>query len=240
MASLPNILTRADSVHEDRQYTESSFVSIFRKEGYHTSWLSNQDIGYTFAPFIAECDTTVFINAGKSVYVFSPWIDEEILPTLDNFEKKSSAHELYLIHPIGSHWYYNNHVPETGWYFKPVTTNRLPTANTIEQLTNSYDNTIRYMDYVLNEIIQRMENKNALVIYQSDHSEALGEGGEYLHANETEMAKHPACIIWYSNQYAASNPEKVEKLIANKNKHYRTDYVFYFRSISLVFFRRVL
>lgn len=227
LASLPYILTRADSVHDERQHTESSFISIFRNEGYQTSWLSNQDIGTTFAPFIAECDTAVYINAGKSVYVFSPWLDEEILPVMDDFEKKRSSHKLYLIHTIGSHWYYNFHVPEAHWYFQPVTTNRLATLNTIEQLTNSYDNTVRYMDYVLNEIIQRMETKNALVIYQADHGEALGEDGEYLHANETEMAKHPACIVWYSDKYAASNPDKIQTLVANKDKRYRTDYVFY-------------
>lgn len=227
LASLPFILTRADSADGSRQFTETSFVSIFRQEGFHTSWLSNQDMGSTFAPFLSECDTMVFANAGKSVYVFSPWLDEELLPIFDSLENNATARELYILHPIGSHWYYNNHVPEQHWHFQPVTTNRLVTANEPEQVINSYDNTVRYMDSVLDEVIRRVEDKTALVIYQADHSEALGEDGMFLHANDAEAAKHPACIIWYSDRYAVLFPEKTEALHRNASKHYRTDYVFY-------------
>lgn len=227
LASLPYILTRADSANETPQFTESSFVSIFRQEGYRTSWLSNQDMGSTFMPFLNECDTIIFANAGKSVYVFSPWFDEELLPVLDSLEAHATPRELYIVHPIGSHWYYNNHVPEHQWYFRPVTTNRLVTANEPEQVINSYDNTVRYMDYVLDGLIGIFEHKNALVIYQADHSEALGEDGLYLHANDAEAAKHPACIIWYSDRFAQNYPAKVEALLGNAGRHYRTDYVFY-------------
>ena len=57
--------------------------------------------------------------------------------------------------------------------------------------------------------------------------EALGEDGYFLHANDAEPVKHPACIIWYSDKYAEANPEKIKALILNKDKRYRTDYVFY-------------
>ena len=227
LASLPYILTRADSLHGEFQYTETSFVPIFRNEGFYTTWISNQDLGSTFVHFLEECDTSIFANAGKSTYVFSPWEDEEMLPILDKLEQKSYARKLYILHTIGSHWYYNNHVPQDRYYFQPVTTNRLVTNNTTEQIVNSYDNTIRYMDGFLDSIITRFENKPSIVIYQSDHSEALGENGEYLHANETEQAKHPACIIWYSDKYAWQYPDKIKALVANKDKRYLTDYLFY-------------
>ena len=227
LASLPYILTRADSVYSERQFTETSFVSILHKEHFRTAWISNQDYGTTFTPLMAECDTILFANAGKSTYVFSSWLDEELLPLLDIMEKEQAPHKLYILHTIGSHWYYNNHVPQTQWYFQPVTTNRLVTANSIEQITNSYDNTIRYMDYVVNKVIEQFASKSALILYQSDHGEALGEDNEYLHANETEMAKHPACFVWYSDKYANLFPEKINALRRNSNKRYRTDYVFY-------------
>ncbi len=227
LASLPYILTRADSTHVDRQYTETSFVSIFRNAGFYTSWISNQDLGSTFSHYLGECDTAVFANAEKSVYVYSQWLDEELIPILHHELTSRSSCSLSIIHTIGSHWYFNNHVPPTMYYYQPLTTNRVASSNTIEELVNSYDNTIRYADFFVDSVITLLENENALVIYQSDHGEALGEDGYFLHANDAEPVKHPACIIWFSDKYAANNPEKIKALIRNKDKRYRTDYVFY-------------
>jgi len=227
LASIPYILTRADSTHEQYQYSETSFISIFKQAGYETSWISNQDLGSTFSPFMSECDTTIFANAGKSVYVFTKWVDGDLMPIFHSLCSSSPARSVYIMHTIGSHWYYNNHVPDSMCYFQPITTNKMVTANTIEQFINSYDNTIRYMDYFVDSVISSLEHENAIVFYQSDHGEALGEDGEYLHANETEMAKHPACFIWYSDTYQQTYPDKIKALIANKDKRFRTDYVFY-------------
>jgi len=227
LSSLPIILTRSDSIHKDYQYTETSFISIMRQSGYRSAWISNQDMGSSFSHFLAESDTIVFANAGKSVYVFSQWLDEELIPLMDSIFLPHPAHALYILHTIGSHWYYNNHIPETMHYYKPTTTNRVITTNTKEQIINSYDNTIRYLDFYLDSLISTLENQKAIVFFQSDHGESLGENDMFLHANDEEACKNPACIIWYSDQYAKENPEKVAALIANKDKHYRTDYVFY-------------
>ena len=82
LASVPVLLTRADSLHPEYQYSETSFAAILRNEGYHTAWISNQDLGDTFASFPAECDTIVWLNAGKSVFIFSEWYDENLLPEM--------------------------------------------------------------------------------------------------------------------------------------------------------------
>ena len=226
LASLPYILTRADSINEQPQYTETSFVSIFKDAGFSTSWISNQDLGNTFTPFLGECDTAIFANAGKSTYVFSQWLDEDLIPILHS-RFTDAPRSLYILHSIGSHWYYNNHVPKERYYYQPITTNRVVTYNSTEQLINSYDNTIRYMDYFVDSIIDIFENHCALVIYQADHGDALGEDGYFLHANDAEAVKNPACIIWYSDKYAELCPKKVAALVANKDKRYRTDYFFY-------------
>ena len=227
LASLPYILTRADSIHDEYQYTETSFVSIFRKAGFYTSWISNQDLGSTFSHYLSECDSVAFANAGKSVYVYSQWLDEDMIPILQSNLSTHSPRTVSIMHSIGSHWYYNTHVPQSGYYFLPITVNRVVSSNTIEEIVNSYDNTILYMDFFVDAIITLLENSNSIVIYQSDHGEALGEDNLFLHANDAEAVKHPACVVWFSDKYKKANPEKVEALIRNKDKRYRTDYVFY-------------
>ena len=227
LASVPVLLTRADSLHPEYQYSETSFAAILRNEGYHTAWISNQDLGDTFASFPAECDTVVWLNAGKSVFIFSEWYDENLLPEMGKQLAKENNKHLLILHTIGSHWYYNNHVPDMYNYFQPTTDNRVVTNNRHEAVINSYDNTIRYTDLVLDSIIARMTNRCAIVFYISDHGESLGENGNWLHAAGAEETKYPACVIWYSDVFAQQYPEKITALYANKNNRYRTDFLFH-------------
>jgi len=227
LASVPVILTRADTLHPEYQYMETSFAAILRQCGYHTAWISNQDMGETFAHFPAECDTAIWANAGKSPFVFSGWYDEELLPFMDEQLSLHNPRNLLILHCIGSHWYYNNHVPESHNYFLPVTDNRVVTNNTREQVINSYDNTARYVDFFVDSVIQRLEDRCAVLVYLSDHGESLGEDGNWLHATGAEETKHPACLVWYSDRYAHIYPEKVQALHENAQRRYLTDFMFH-------------
>lgn len=225
--SVPFILSPADSIHPDRSATHHSFIRTFHECGFRSAWLSNQDQGRTYVSFIHETDTLIFPNANKSVFVFDPWYDGQLLPPLDSLMTHASSRNIYILHTIGSHWYYNLHVPESYQVFQPVTANRVITNNTPQQIINSYDNTALYMDAVIDSLIQRLEHRCALLIYLSDHGEALGEDGHYLHAGDSEPLHQPACFIWYSDKYAATYPDKIKALVANKDKRYRTDFLYY-------------
>ena len=225
--SVPFILSPADSIHPDRSATHHSFIRTFHECGFRSAWLSNQDQGRTYVSFIHEADTLIFPNANKSVFVFDPWYDGQLLPPLDSLMANASPRNIYILHTIGSHWYYNLHVPEPYQLFQPVTANRVITNNTPQQIINSYDNTAVYMDAVIDSLIQRLEHRCALLIYLSDHGEALGEDGHYLHAGDSEPLHQPACFIWYSDKYAATYPDKIKALVANKDKRYRTDFLYY-------------
>ena len=225
--SVPHILTRADSTHTERSYTEYSFIRSFHDAGWHTAWLSNPDYGHTYISFIQEADTAVFPNADKSVFVFEPWYDEELLPHLDRIMARDDAKNLYVLHTIGSHWYYNNHVPATCQRFVPMTDNRVASYNTREQMVNSYDNTALYLDCFLDSVIRRLENRNAVLVYLSDHGEALGENDCWLHAADTPETQNPACIVWYSDLFAGRYPDKVQALKENRTKRYRTDFLYH-------------
>lgn len=225
--SVPHILTPADSLHPEWSASHCSFIRIMAENGFQTAWISNQDNGRTYFSFIHEADTIIFPNASKSTYVFDPWYDEQLLPPLDSVMMLGGKRRLVVLHTIGSHWYYNNHVPTQWQIFQPMTSNRVITNNTEEQIINSYDNTAVYLDVVLDSLIQRVENRLAIIIYLSDHGEALGEDGNYLHAGENYALHRPACIIWYSEKYATAYPDKIQALIANKDKYYRTDFLYY-------------
>lgn len=226
--SVPHILTAADSLQPEIAGQSYSFVRYFKEAGYRTYWISNQDMGHTYAAIIQEADSIIFPNAEKSVFVFDPWYDEDLIQQLDTLcSNELYPRNLYVLHTIGSHWYYNIHVPDSFQIFQPVATSRTVTHNSPEQVINSYDNTALYLDYILNSIMNRFANRCAIMLYLSDHGEALGENGKWLHAGSVDAMHYPAALVWYSDLYAQQYPKKVSALKENRTKRYRTDYLFH-------------
>jgi glucan phosphoethanolaminetransferase (alkaline phosphatase superfamily) len=174
-----------------------------------------------------ECDTIIYAHPEKSVYNYNEWLDIDLLPFVAKTLEKETPKNLFILHTIGSHWYYNNHYTKQFGKFQPETKSRVINQNQPEEIINSYDNTILYTDFFLNEIIKMLENKNALMIYIADHGETLGEEGMWLHAGDNDASKNPAFIVWYSDQYKNKYPEKVNALIQNKNLRWRTDFLFH-------------
>lgn len=225
--SLPHILTRADSIYPERAFQEKSFISLFRKCGYYASWISNQDPAETYVSFINECDTVLYCHPEKSVYNYNEWLDEDLIPLAKEIKKKDSPCNLFVLHTIGSHWYYNNHFSPPFKVFTPVTSSRILSQCSKEELINSYDNTVVYTDFFLDSLIQLFENENAVMIYLSDHGETLGENGAWLHAGDSEASHHPACIVWCSDKFEQKYPDKVKALEMNRNRYFRSNFLFH-------------
>jgi lipid A ethanolaminephosphotransferase len=74
------------------------------------------------------------------------------------------------------------------------------------EIVNSYDNAILYTDHVLAGIIHYLQAKtdrNAGLIYLSDHGESLGEAGIYLHGLpygiSPDVQREVPMLFWLSN-----------------------------------------
>ena len=226
--SVPYIMSRADHDNPDLGYEEHSFISILRQAGYHTAWLANQEPIITFVYFMNECDSLVNISNGKSSFIYSEWLDEDILPHYKNILSEQHNRQFMLVHTIGSHWYYNNHYPDNFMIYKPVITSKVISSNSHEEMVNAYDNTIVYSDYIWYQLINELRDRNAILIYLADHSENMGEDGHYTHGDGDWTSQHePACFVWYSDKYASYYPEKISRLKANKDKKYNTSFLFH-------------
>ncbi|MCX7986945.1 MAG: lipid A phosphoethanolamine transferase [Bacteroidales bacterium] len=227
LKSLPHILTRADSANHAPATDEHSFISIFKACDYKAWWLGNQDLNKVFKPFALECDTFIINKPFKSDYNFTGKYDEELLPYLDQALSLSSPRKLIIFHQVGSHWYYPSYYPPSFEYFKPVLKSKSFNLSDKQKIINAYDNSVRYTDYILWQIIERLRHRKAIMIYLSDHGELLGENGKWIHAQDTEYEKNPACIVWFSDSYRIQYPDKVEAAERNKNKRFRSDFLFH-------------
>lgn len=227
--SLPYILTAADSLHPQYAYTHRSFISFFNTCHFDSYWLANQEPATAYLYFTNEAQRIIHINEGKTVYNFEPysWLDTQIDSAFQAIVRQHRNRSLVIIHTIGSHWWYKAHYSKKLETFKPTINSRNIPSSTTEQLVNTYDNTVLQTDAFLDGLIQQLRQKKAILIYLSDHGEALGENGLWLHANDAPPIHHPACIIWMSDSYKAAFPEKVAGLLANKNKYFNSSFLFH-------------
>ena len=91
-------------------------------------------------------------------------------------------------------------------------------------LINAYDNCILYLDSFMDELITYVDslNRSAVVLYISDHGESFWEGEKKLTLHGSyeisEYEFHVPMLVWYSDEYAANYPSKVENLKKNKTK----------------------
>ncbi len=231
-ASVPQILT--DELLEQKKESYTSIYSVVNKAKFKTTWIGNQTLEKSFAPIVYTNSEVILVDKYKSDFSFNKELDEAMLLPLDDV-LKLSPRQFTTLHMMGSHWWYENRYTEDYSKFKPIIDSKYIPSLSSEQIINSYDNTILYLDYFLSEIINRLEKEEepSLLFYVSDHGEHLGENGKWLHAQAGEEAKNPAYIIWFSEKYKEKYPKRVSKITKLKNNKLTTD-VIYFTILELL------
>ena len=201
----------------DSIYTTKSLISAFNEAGFATAYLSNQGRNHSFIDsFAREAQKTVFLtDNGHSHH------DEELLPLLHDFiEQSTNSKIMVILHTYGSHFNYKDRYPSSFSVFLPDKTADAEVFNRNE-LINAYDNSIRFTDYVLNRVIDMLENRQCLsgMIYLSDHGEDIFDDkrNRFLHASPvpTYWQIHVPLIIWMSPQFKEAYP----MLYANANNN---------------------
>ena len=119
--------------------------------------------------------------------------DEVLLQNLDDEIAHMKGDKLVALHLIGSHGptYYKRY-PDEHRFFKPDCPRSDIENCSNEELVNTYDNTIRYTDFVIAEMIKKLKSYedryNTSLLYVSDHGESLGAMGLYLHGTPYKFA----------------------------------------------------
>lgn len=225
--SVPVLMTKADPTDPVAPYNDQSFVTLFKKAGYSTAWFANQSISQSYAYFAHECDSLIYCNGAKSDYSYDKWLDADLLPMISQWSEKTAGPKLAVVHTIGSHWWYKSHYTDRQTRFRPDISNKEIAASTAEQIINAYDNTIIATDEFLAGLFAELRGRNAVVLFISDHGEGLGENGVFLHASENEATHYPACMIWYTPEYARLFPDKIAAARRGKDLRHTTEAIFH-------------
>ncbi|RKE98795.1 phosphoethanolamine transferase [Ichthyenterobacterium magnum] len=226
--SLPRIITNLGINSSDKTNKVISVFDVFKQCDYDTFWIGNQELENSYGFLAKSNKKVVLVDSLRSVLSFNKALDEELLQPFKKafFKDKNS---LITLHMMGSHWWYENRYSDAFRKFKPVIDSKHIPSLSSEQMINSYDNTILYLDNFLNKTISVLEesDETTLLIYISDHGEILGEDGKWLHSQKSEAAKNPAMLVWYSDKFKENFTDKAEALHLNKNNSFTTDIIYH-------------
>ena len=241
--SVPMLLSAASAEDFERLFHEKGILAAFKEAGFHTVFISNQLPNHSFIDFLGEqADEHYFLKKEESAQ--GSHYDEDLLQKLDEILPKadasSSAHYRYrklfvVLHTYGSHFNYQERYPRSFAYFKPDSRSEAMPENR-RDLLNAYDNTIRYTDYILHGIIERLQKWEGIqtktdgvyvqptsaMLYTSDHGENIfdDERSLFLHAapKASDYELHVPFIIWTSNGFSKQYPDILKALGENRSK----------------------
>jgi lipid A ethanolaminephosphotransferase len=179
---LNGIATRASTLYARPKILEKEGVkltTVVSKAGVPTSCYVN----YTLYDNCATPGETPATNCGHGGKCY----DEDVIPLFEkNLATYASGYRFIVLHlGGGSHGpLYSDRYPPEFQQFKPMCTDAdVATQCTRDQLYNSYDNTILYVDHVLGLALQALDRSGVpyVFIYLSDHGESLMEDGVMFH-----------------------------------------------------------
>lgn len=242
--SVPCMLSNMPRVdYNARQaVARDNVLDIMKKAGVDVTWYNNNgyDCRYTgvckkIQNVYINLDDCKGDNAGGFCY------DSVLLKELKQnlVETKDDNSKVVVLHVVGSHGptYYQRY-PKGFNKFGPTCDQGDINACSNKKLENTYDNTIRYTDFILAKVIGELKTKpvadkyDTAMVYISDHGESLGEDGLYLHAVPYGIAplyqKRVPWIMWFSQNFLKDNELNKSCLIkeSNKKKTFSQDNVF--------------
>ena len=218
-------------------YTCQTLPQIIREAGYHSTWISNQSKRGFYDNIIGNfadlCDTTIF-NGDKFSGMLRKNPDGELLPVLDSIVRADSSRHrnFYVVHLMGSHPGFHDRYPDGFEFFHETDYPLRPAPQRFYFAT--YDNSLRYTDHVLSEIIRRFQDKETILLYLSDHGlDFYVTQDDYCaHAitRDTESGKASMEIpflIYTSDLYQQHFPSVCTRIRDSKEREYRTDSLIY-------------
>lgn len=234
MPSLEKTISFADEEHPDLVYDKGSLIDYFKQAGFKTYWLSNQyALDDTIITAMAShADYNKCFNYSGMKRFEKAGIDGDLLPDIEKIIHNDDLKKVIFVHLIGSHAAYVNRYPVEFRHFSDKIPNKkLSEAN--YQFLNSYDDSIRYTDWVLSEVIKflQLESGANYMLYFSDHGEDVFDSNTTRLLGHSELANEPMTSVplrlWLSDTLENVRPD-IRKRAKNLNKAYKLEDLIHF------------
>ncbi|MBP2630090.1 MAG: putative rane-associated, metal-dependent hydrolase [Firmicutes bacterium] len=228
IAVLSKLLTFCHLESDKDWYEYNNIVDVMNAAGYKTFWLSNQEssgvwgnVAQIFAQHSTKHEFTRIRDSREDYGV----VDGELFPLIDRALQERADKNFFVIHLMGEHGLYYNRFP---YAFSKFNKDDIPlnVDDDKKTIVAQYDNAIYYNDYIVSSIIDKFKDDETLVIYVSDHGEAVYDESAFSGHIEENPNRHMIeipMIMWASDKFKAQYPEKVQSIRKAVNRPYMTD-----------------
>ena len=227
VAALTKILTLGNYETPER-ISKGSIIQLINSVGFETYWLSNQRPIGPFESLI----TKISLSSKKHKFLTttvagnSTVLDGELLNEFNEVINNEAKKKVVFIHMMGTHHHYENRYPESFSKFNDEPKTNFKSEESFYKI-NHYDNAILYNDFILSEVISKLDslNSKSFALYFSDHAEEMYSDLDMAGHNEDiysqEMFDIPF-FLWQSQKFEESN-----KLYFVEDRKYMIDDLFH-------------
>lgn len=211
---------------------QQSVLDVVARAGIHVLWRDNQSgCKGTCVDVLSE---TLGPVDGPALCSKGRCFDEILLSNLEQRIAAGDGDVLLVLHMLGNHGptYFERYPPQYRHWLPECTSTELARCDR-QAIVNAYDNAILYADAVLGQLIDRLAalpDRDAAMLYLSDHGESLGEYGMYLHGAPEAIAPreqlHVPMTLWMSEGFVRSDRLDVACLVAAAAKPASHDNLF--------------
>lgn len=237
--SVPLLLTAVGSEDDfDGIYNQKGIVTAFKEAGYSTAFYSCQRRNHSIIDFLGcEAEEVVYLKDNLSMMAQLP--DEALVGQLKKRLAKHKSGKLFvLLHCYGSHFNYYDRYERKGAFYTP---DEIPSASNKyrDNMVNAYDNSIRHTDILLAGVINALKDAHiaSAMCYVSDHGEDIFDDSRqrFLHSSPipTYYQLRVPFIMWASQEFKTTYPEKWQSIVANQKTPISTNRVTFHTMLDL-------
>lgn len=209
------------------------FPALFKRAGYAVYHLDNQAAG-------AHCDwydvgLKPMFNTRSNPLLFTavnertfPY-DGELLAEYDRIAPRDGGPELTIFHLMGQHMIYRTRFPGEYAFFTADDIPRADLDRDRRQTIADYDNATRYNDAVVDALIGRFADRDAVVVYLADHGEEIYDYRDFWgrsHGDVTPEAFRNQfeipMMVWTSASYRRARPDLVARIARAADRPFRS------------------
>lgn len=216
-----------DDLTTNDGYKYPNIIDLFNTAGYKTFWLSNQEGRglqlNMLSLLIRNSNHILYTGAIDDGDNLINRFDDALIPYVNQALRDSTSnHKLIWVHLLGSHNEYSSRFPKNEAYISAqdeLTKIGHPwfTAQSAQRAAD-YDNSIRFTDKVISQIIRTVSDSNeaSIVIYLSDHGENVYDEGNYS-GRGRKYVEIPF-LIYANYAYRTQNPQLYDNLTKSIDK----------------------
>lgn len=209
-------------------YDYPMFTTVFKHAGYDVymwdlqrTWDDNAVFTFSVNAYIYDKEISQLsytqTNSQKFTY------DGDLVDVFLDRHRTLRGRNLLVFHLIGQHVDAHSRYPHNGRFerFKArdIHRNEKWMTDAMRQDIAWYDNATYYNDWVIAKIINKMRNRNAVMVYLSDHGEEIydyrPQKGRSLAPMTRQLQQYQFAIplvVWCSDKYKQQHPENVQAL----------------------------